>query len=248
MLPVVLFVIGVGAGGFGALLGVGGGALLVPALVLVTHVSFPVAVGTSLVCVVATSVAGSAVRFSHHAVDVRVAVRLQTFAVVGAVAGALVAPAVPVAALHVAFGLFLLLTAWSIWPRTTAISWSRHPSGLLAGGGAAVGGGVASLLGVGGGIVFTPVLHLLVGLDFHKAAATSVFLIGITAGSGALIYLARGTVELPLVGPTLLGMLLGAMSASTVAHRVSARWLKRTFAVLLAYVAVRMLLEGHGGA
>jgi len=248
MLPFVLFLIGVGAGGSGALLGVGGGAFLVPALVLVAHLSFPMAVGTSLVCVVATSVAGSAVRFSHYVVDVGVAIRLQTFAVAGAVAGALVAPAVPVQALHVAFGLFLLVTSWSIWPRATAIGWERRPNSAMAGGGAAVGGGVASLLGVGGGIVFTPVMHLLVGLDFHKAAATSVFLIGVTAGSGALIYLARGTVDLPLVGPTLLGMLLGAMAASTISHRISAAWLKRTFAVLLVYVAVRMLMEGWAGA
>jgi hypothetical protein len=101
---------------------------------------------------------------------------------------------------------------------------------------------------VGGGIVFTPLLHLVLGLDFHRAAATSVYLIGLTAGSGALVYLVRGDVALQLLGPTMLGVLLGAWLASTGARRIAAAWLTRAFAVLLVYVAARMLLRGFSGA
>jgi hypothetical protein len=88
---------------------------------------------------------------------------------------------------------------------------------------------------------------VLAGLDFHRAAATSVYLIGLTAGSGAVVYLMRGDVALPLVAPTMLGVLVGAWLASLGARRIAASWLARAFAVLLVYVAVRMLARGLSG-
>jgi uncharacterized membrane protein YfcA len=87
-----------------------------------------------------------------------------------------------------------------------------------------------------------------VGLDFHKAVATSIYLIGVTAGSGALVYFVRGDVAPAVAAPTMLGVLVGATVASTVLHRIDATWLKRAFAILLVYVAIRMALRGiHGG-
>jgi uncharacterized membrane protein YfcA len=248
MLVLLLFGIGAGAGALGALLGVGGGVVLVPALVFLADLPFTAAVGTSLVCVVATSVAGSAVQFARDGVSVETAVPLQAFAVGGAVAAGLAAPLVPVRVLYLAFGLLLLYAAWRAWPRARRAAPTGRPHGTAARLGAGAGGAVASLLGVGGGIVFTPLLHLVLGLDFHRAAATSVYLIGLTAGSGALVYLARGDVALELVGPTMLGVLVGAWLASTGARRITAAWLARAFAVLLVYVAVRMLLRGFAGA
>jgi hypothetical protein len=107
---------------------------------------------------------------------------------------------------------------------------------------------VGGLLGVGGGILFVPLLHGLAAVDFHRAAATSIYLIGLTAGSGAAVYLVRGDVDLPVAAPVMLGVLVGASAASQAAGRVNAAWLKGTFAVLLVYVAVRMLLRAFGHA
>jgi uncharacterized membrane protein YfcA len=250
MLIVELLGLGAVAGGLGALLGVGGGIILVPALVFIAGLPIHSAVGTSLVCVVATSVAGSAVQFSRKQVDITPCVQLQFFAVIGAVAMGLVAVRLPGTLVYLAFAALLVVAAWRNWPARAA----RPTSGVcgdrpwVASTGALAAGGVSSLLGVGGGIVFTPLLHLVVGLDFHKAAATSIYLIGVTAGSGALVYFVRGDVASPFAAPTMLGVLLGATAASVVSHRIDARWLKRAFAVLLLYMAVRMVLRGiHGG-
>jgi hypothetical protein len=243
-LPFALAALGAGAGILGALLGVGGGVILVPALILLAREPFHAAVGTSLVCVVATSVAGSAVHFQRAMVDPGTALRLQAFAAAGAVVAALAAPFIPVRGLFVAFAVLLVGAAWQLWPRTDrAPAAVTEPHGALAGIVAAGGGLIGGLLGVGGGIVFVPLLHSLAGLDFHRAAATSVYLIGLTAGSGAAVYLVRGDVDLPVVAPTMLGVLIGANIATRVARRVSAAWLKGGFALLLLYVAVRMLLR-----
>jgi uncharacterized membrane protein YfcA len=251
-LVVVAELLGVGAvaGGLGALLGVGGGIILVPALLFISGLPIHTAVGTSLVCVVATSVAGSAVQFSRRQVDIAPCVQLQFFAVMGAVAMGLVAHRVPGGFVYVAFAALLLVAAWRNWPGGTprATSGSHGDHMWVASAGSLAAGGVSSLLGVGGGIVFTPLLHLVVGLDFHKAVATSIYLIGVTAGSGALVYFVRGDVAPAVAAPTMLGVLVGATVASTVLRRIDATWLKRAFAILLVYVAIRMALRGiHGG-
>jgi uncharacterized membrane protein YfcA len=250
ILIVELLGLGAVAGGLGALLGVGGGIILVPALVFIAGLPIHSAVGTSLVCVVATSVAGSAVQFSRKQVDITPCVQLQFFAVAGAVAMGLVAVRLPGALVYFAFSVLLVVAAWRNWParapQPTSGACGDRP--WVASAGSLAAGGVSSLLGVGGGIVFTPLLHLVVGLDFHKAAATSIYLIGVTAGSGALVYFVRGDVASQFAAPTMLGVLLGATAASAISHRIDARWLKRAFAVLLLYMAVRMLLRGiHGG-
>lgn len=249
MLQLAYLALGAGAGALGALLGVGGGIVLVPALIFLGSLSFTAAVGTSLVCVVATSVAGSAVQFTRGAVDAELALRLQSFAVAGAVCAGLAAPHVPVRALYVAFGALLLVAAWHSWPRGSgSLRHLARPHRVVAGATAAAGGAIGGLLGVGGGIVFNPLLHLVLGMDFHRSAATSLYLIGLTAASGALVYVSRGDVAPAHVAPTMLGVLVGAALAARLARRIAAAWLKRAFSVLLLYVAVRMLLRALGHA
>lgn len=249
LLMLKLAALGVGAGGLGALLGIGGGLILVPALVFLADLPFTHAVGTSLVCVVGTSVAGSAVQFARQRVDVHLAIELQCYAVAGAVTAGLLAPLVPVRILYFAFAAVLLVAAWRTLPRRAraAVETPSPRSRVAARAGALGGGTIASLLGVGGGVVFVPVLHLLAGLDFHRAAATSVYIIGVTAGSGALVYLARGVVALEVVTPTLLGVLAGASVAAAAGHRLDARGLKAAFTLLLVYVAARMFWRGLTG-
>jgi uncharacterized membrane protein YfcA len=248
VLTVELLAIGAGAGALGVLVGVGGGIIMVPALVLLVPLPFTQAAGTSLVCVVATSLAGSAVQFRRKGIETTAALELQCFAAAGAVAAGLVAPWVPVRGLYFAFAALLLYTAARSWPRRGA---GTRPAavgrGTLAGVGAIGAGMVATLLGVGGGVIFTPILHLVLGHSFHRAAATSVYIIGITAGTGAVIYLVRGDVVQSAAAPAVLGVLAGSTLASRAAHRIQAAWLKRGFAAVLVYVSLRMILRGLDG-
>ncbi len=239
--------IGVLAGALGALLGVGGGVILVPGLIFLAGLPFSSAVATSLVCVVATSVAGSAVYLRRNAVDVPVAVELQCFTVLGAVAAGLAAAVVPVAPLFLAFATLLAVTSVRMWPRETratpAVRHPRAPTPVAAG--ASVGAGVVSgLLGVGGGVLNVPILHLLLGLSFDRAVATSILMIGVTASAAAAVYLVRGVVDLPVAAATMLGTFAGASLAAVTGRRVSQRLLTMGFSLLLLYVAFRMVLRG----
>lgn len=244
-----LFGVGLLAGGLGALLGIGGGVILVPALIFVAGLSFKHAVAASLVCIVATSVAGSIVYLRRGLVELPLALELQFFTVGGAVTAGLLAAFIPAAPLYFAFGALLAVTAFRMWPRRTttarvAPSGGRRPALADA---ASVGAGLVSgLLGVGGGVLNVPILHLLLALPFERAVATSVYIIGITAASAAAVYWARGDVNLAVAAVTMLGTLLGARVAARASGRVSAGLLKGAFALLLVYTAIRMIGRGIG--
>jgi len=243
-----LELLGVGAlaGGLGALLGVGGGVILVPGLIFLAGLPFQSAVATSLVCVVATSVAGSAVYLRRGSVELHVAVELQAFTVLGAVTAGLSAAFVPVGPLYFAFALLLSVIAFRMWPRARAAEQppTRHPPRAAAAGASIGTGLVSGLLGVGGGVLNVPILHGLLGLAFDRAVATSVFMIGVTAASAAAVYLMRGVADVSVAAVTMLGTVAGASVAAMTGHRVNQRWLKAGFALLLAYVAFRMVLRG----
>jgi len=244
-----LFVIGLAAGGFGALLGVGGGLIIVPALTLLAGLSLHAAIGTSLVCICASSAASAAVYLRRGRVELPVAVELQFFSVAGAVVAGLVAGWIPATPLYFVFAVLLIVVAAQMWPRVEA-GWLQRRLALVrarnaVARGVSVGAGLLSgLLGVGGGILNTPVLHLVLGMRFERATATSSYMIGMTAAAGALVYLVRGDIRPGWVTAAMVGTLAGAVPAALGGHRLDARWLRMAFAGLLAFVAYQMVRRG----
>jgi uncharacterized membrane protein YfcA len=109
------------------------------------------------------------------------------------------------------------------------------------------GAGVASaLLGIGGGIIKVPLMHLTMGVPLRVATATSNFMIGITAAAGAVIYLLRGEIDPYVAGPTAIGVFIGASIGSRVAGRIDLRLLRWLFVVVLVVTAIQMLLRAIG--
>ncbi len=240
-----LLLLGMASGGLGALLGIGGGAILVPGLALIAGVPFRSAVSASLVCIAATSVASSIVHLRRGRVDIPLAIDLESFTVVGAIVGGVIAASIPAGPLFIGFAIILLLSASRMLPfwkpapvrvHRRRMGWARTAS---------LGAGIiSSLLGVGGGVLKIPVLTLLLDLEFDRAAATSIYMIGITASAGAIVYAARGDVDFPLTAVVVLGTLVGSFGASLVGHRIQVRWLKAAFAILLIGVAFQMVRRG----
>ena len=77
-------------------------------------------------------------------------------------------------------------------------------------------GNVSSLLGIGGGIIKVPVLNAWCGVPLRAAAATSAFMIGVTATAGATIYYGRGQLEPALAATAVLGVQLGSWGGHAV--------------------------------
>ncbi|MDQ3127028.1 MAG: sulfite exporter TauE/SafE family protein [Chloroflexota bacterium] len=105
-----------------------------------------------------------------------------------------------------------------------------------------VGAGVISaLLGIGGGLVKVPVMHVIMGVPLRVATATSNLMIGITASASAIIYLLRGGIDPYVAAPTAIGVFVGASIGSRVAHRIDLRLLRGLFVAILLYTAWQML-------
>jgi uncharacterized membrane protein YfcA len=253
------------AGAFGALLGLGGGILIVPILTLGFDVPLAAAVGTSLICVIATSTGAAAINVRAGRADVRLGVTLAAGTVVGAITGGVLAGFVPERVVAALFAALLAYTAVSMTrgliarirsgrsapvdatapdgPAAPAYRSRRVP---LAVGGSFMAGNVSSLLGVGGGVVMVPVMHLVMGAPMRTAVATSNFMIGITAAAGAYAYLFRGDIDGRLAAPVVLGVAAGAAIGAALTGRIHTVWLTGLFVVVVAYVAVRMAIIAIG--
>ena len=112
MLGVV--VIGVLAGVLAGMLGVGGGSLFVPALVLFVGLSHVEAEATSLLAIVPVALVGAYRQQRYGNVRLGDAALLGVLATAGAAGGVVAANALPERALKTGFALVLLLAAWQL--------------------------------------------------------------------------------------------------------------------------------------
>jgi uncharacterized protein len=265
-IELLLALSGLGAGAFGAMLGLGGGILIVPILTLAFGVPLTAAIGTSLICVIATSTGAAAINVRAGRADVRLGITLAAGTVVGAFAGGVIAGFLPERALAGLFAALLAYTAVTMFrrllrrgdadasvvdadpaapdgPGAPAYRTRRVP---LALGGSVGAGAVSGLLGVGGGIVTVPLVHLVMGAPLRVSVATSNFMIGLTAAAGAYAYLFRGDVDSRLAAPVVIGVAIGAALGATLAARLHTRVLTAIFVVVVGYVAVEMALRALG--
>jgi uncharacterized protein len=260
-----LFALSIGAGFVGALSGLGGGVFIVPALVVLAKMPMTVAVGASLISVVATSAAGSVAFVRDGWTNLRVAMVLECATVTGAVTGAYLAGIIPTVALELLFALMMLQSAYftirkqgdDILPRGDSLAERLELAGEVPGdrgelvhyevvhvpGGAAlmvVAGLMSGLLGIGSGALKVMAMDYVMHLPLKVSSATSNFMIGVTAGAGALVFLARGDVPTSIAGPVALGVTAGALAGSRALPHANVRALRMAFVVILLLIAIEM--------
>jgi uncharacterized protein len=107
-------------------------------------------------------------------------------------------------------------------------------------------GVVSGLLGVGGGFLKVPAMRLGMRVPLKVAAATSNFMIGVTAIASFFVYFARGDVHPYLASAVTLGVVAGAFAGTVTAARVEPRVIQRVLVVVLIAVGVQMLLGAFG--
>jgi uncharacterized membrane protein YfcA len=267
-LSLVLFVAGMAAGALGALPGLGGGVFLVPFLVLVLHVPMRQAVAISLVTVIATSSVVTSIRMGRALVNFRLGMLLEVATTAGGLTGGLIAVTLSAGTLQRLFGAMAVVSALAMLgrlERRNVITAADADTGRLGGryheaesGGMVsykvrrvplamivsyAAGSLSSLLGVGGGILKVPALNAWCGVPLRAAAATSAFMIGVTATSGVVIYYGRGDIVPWMAASTVLGVLAGSRAGFAMAERARARWLKLLLAAILAGVGILMLVR-----
>jgi uncharacterized membrane protein YfcA len=266
-IDIILVAAGLLAGAFGAMLGLGGGILIVPMLTLGFGVPITAAIGTSLICVIATSTGAAAINVRAGRADVRLGILLVAGTVVGALTGAVVAGVLPERVLAGMFAALMVYTGISMGRRL--LGGSDHETDRDADldpsardgpdapayrtrnlppaiGASFLAGNVSALLGVGGGIVIVPLINLGMRAPLTVAAATSNFMIGLTASAGAYAYLIRGDLDPRFAAPVVIGVATGAALQARLGSRVPVRLVRAAFVVVVAYVAIEMTLRAVG--
>ncbi|MDQ2986415.1 MAG: sulfite exporter TauE/SafE family protein [Armatimonadota bacterium] len=231
------------AGALGAMLGIGGGIILVPIFIALLSIDTPVARSASLVAVCVTSLAASLVYIKQGVTDIERGAVLQFPTVVGAIIGAIVGSGIDPVIMQLIFAVLVLVIGFKMFAKDVKTESPTRRDWLLTILGCLVGGFISSLLGVGGGVFFVPILALIIGLPQRTAAATSTFLIGLTAATSALIYFRQGQMDLAVTIPAAIGILIGAQVGARASKHIPNLWLRRTFAVV-KFGTAGLLLKG----
>ncbi len=108
-------ILGLVAGLASGCFGIGGGAIIVPALTLWFGVPYHVAVGTSLALIIPISLAGSATHYKLGSIDWKIFLACAIAGVIGAIVGSLLVQKIPESYARKAFALFLVYSAWRLW-------------------------------------------------------------------------------------------------------------------------------------
>lgn len=218
--------------------------MLVPALVLLLAFPLSEAVGTSLLVITGTSLLGTLGYLRQRLVEIDLAFELEVGTLAGALVTAWLAPFLPEQVIAAVFAAVLVVSAVRFWRAPPEIARQQTPDPRKRYRTLALtplAGGAAGLLGIGGGLIQVPLLRLLMRLDIRRAVATSTFTVGMTASVAAIVYLRRGDVSLTAVPGLLLGIFLGATVAPWLGRRLPRRSLEIAFALLLIYLAARMV-------
>jgi uncharacterized membrane protein YfcA len=249
-----LFVVGLLAGVSGAVMGLGGGIFLVPLLKLFFDLPIRIAVGTSLVGVIATSAGVAAFSPRGRGADVPLALRLELVTTAAAIAGGLLAGLFPSHLLEIIFAFAVFFTAGYTFykgrrqvkgPSEEALFYEEYVPRHWAMGlsGAGLAGMVSGLLGIGGGFIKVSTMYAVMDVPLGVATATSNFMVGITAAASVFVYYGRGDVYPAVVIPTAIGVLTGAMVSVYILPRLRAKWVRESLVAVLLWVGGYMLFE-----
>ncbi len=251
-----LILSGILAGGFASILGIGGGVLIVPMLSLIFGLGMHTAIGTSLLCVIATSVGAAPYYVKEGLTNIRLGMSLELSTTLGAIIGGSLAGVLKSDTLSVIFGILLFYLGFYMFLKKSDAQAFSGEAGRFSNyevkniplgmGICFFAGNFSGLLGVGGGFLKVPAMHFPMGIPLKNAVATGNFMVSITACAGALIYYFRGDINPQVAAPTIIGILIGSFLGSRLIYHLKAELIKKIFVAVILYSALKMLFKGIG--
>lgn len=262
MLFISYLLLGAVTGTLAGLLGIGGGLIVVPTLALVFslqgidgNISTHLAIGTSLACMVFTSVSSVMVHNRKDAINWSIFMWMAGGLLVGGWVGGLITAHLNGRLLKILLGIFVWVMAWRMWRKRSPVTpGSKPPSmpvftvfgGLL--------GCISTIFGIGGGFMTVPLLSRF-GLPIQKAVGTaSACSLPIAfIGTATSMFMGHQISGLPLqttgyiYWPAFAGIIIGSMPCARLgarlAHKLPAQRLRRIFAIFLLVIGCELIAE-----
>ncbi|MFC5530346.1 sulfite exporter TauE/SafE family protein [Cohnella yongneupensis] len=265
---VALVLIGIVSAVFGSIVGLGGGVIIVPVLVLLGEpmlgdpVTSQVAVGTSLAVLIFTALSATYTYHKQGKVDFRTGWLFFATSGPAAMVGAQLTNGIKQGPFQLSFGLFMLVmfglmmareklkplnVKWAIERKFTDGAGKVHTYGYNVTLALIIGCAVgicSGLFGIGGGSLFVPLMVLLFRFPPHVATATSMFVILLSSFLGSGVHAWHGNIDWVLFSALAPGAIVGGRIGAVIASKLSGKqllWLLRT--TLLA-MAIYLIIQG----
>jgi hypothetical protein len=235
--------IGLTAGAFGGILGIGGGLIMIPLMVGVLKLTQHKAHGTSLVALVFTGISGAITYASHGALNLTAAALLAVTAVVTAPLGARYCNALTEKNLKKYFGAFLIFCSVLLFLKPYLTGFIGTLPGyaniiifLITG---AITGFLSGMMGVGGGTIMIPVMVILIGFTQHVAQGTSLLVMVPAGAIGSFTHWKMGNVEKGILWGLIPGIICGTYFGGNIANIIPNDTLRLIFAFMIIILGVR---------
>lgn len=266
---ILLILTGFLAGTLGSLAGLGGGIVVVPVLLFFSeampsfsHITPAVAAGTALIIVLFTGLSSTISYAKQKRIDYRSGFLFVLGSGPGAWAGAYFSHYLSAEIFYILFGSFVIVMAlllnnkrmrgktrihWRVRRTYTDPGGERHEYGyhpLLAIVLSFGIGALAGLFGIGGGLLYVPLMLLLFRFPPHLATATSMFIILLSTAMGSVSHVVLGHVYWWAVLWLAPGAWLGAMAGARLSRKISGPLLMTLLQILFTLLGVRMIWNG----
>lgn len=241
--------LGLVAGFSSAALGIGGGVIMVPVLLLLFHYEIKKAIGTSLVTIVPTSFIGIITHYSIESSNIKFLTALFVImgSIIGARFGSILANKIRGTILRRLFALLLLFVGLKLTniiniPTETISNIAVYPLLIILG---LVAGSGSALFGIGGGVIMVPVLNLFFGLSMHEAIATSLTVILPTTFAGTMFHRKFDNINNKAIKFLIPTALVGAVFGAIFANSLPSGNLKIIFGVFMIMCSIRIFLQSR---
>lgn len=249
---ITVFLLGILAGIIGAILGLGGGVIMLPASELILGLSAPLAVGTTLFAVIFTSVSGTLGHYRAGNVRAKSGLYVALGGVAGVFGGSYVFKhylTANVEVLRTLLGIIFLVMAVKM-ALEVYNDWSNKSGGdreekslpyyylIFLG---IFTGTLTGLLGLGGGFIMVPAMMWMLGLKPSEAAGTTLLAMLPIAVAGGFIKLIHGFVDLKSAFLLGFGTIIGAQIGVKVSSLIKPQFFKVCFTVIFIFLALDYL-------
>ena len=240
--------IGAGAGAVGSITGVGGGIMITPALTFIGFTSSQAA-STSLIAVTSTSASSTIAYSKQKRIDYAIGLKMVALSIPGAITGALLSNEVSNENFKAYFAIILIVTGLYIAYKNSIVKEQPTKASksttfdLLFYAGSFAAGIVSSLFGIGGGIIFVPLMILLLRMTMFRAGPTSQLILLISSTVGVLTHAILGHPDYVHGSFLAIGAFVGGQIGARLSHRIEESILQKLLSIILIGAAIKLLFD-----
>jgi uncharacterized membrane protein YfcA len=257
MMELTLVLLGLLIATLFSMVGLAGGTLMVPVLVLIFGLTAQKAVGVSLFAIMFMTISATIAYAVQRRIHYKVGLLLDTLDVPGAVVGAYITTLVASRWLAGMFGgLLVFIAGYIIWKKNSRKE--ANPNHKILGLktrviiycmiGSFVSGVVSAMFGIGGGVIDETVMILLLGMSIHLSAGTAMFGMSLTTVAAVVPHWFLGNILPEYAIPLAIGCIIGGQIGPYLSKRTRTGTLRKILGAVLVVIGVRMLLVPFVGA